>query len=37
MNKVIRFKAKIGYCYLYPDKIILCRTGDPDKIDFENE
>lgn len=37
MNKVIRFKAKIGYCYLYPDKIILCRTGNPDKIDFENE
>lgn len=32
-----RFKAKVGYCYLYPDKIILARSGNVEDIDYRKE
>ena len=31
MEKVIRFKTMIEYCYLYPDKIIMTSNGNPEK------
>ena len=32
MEKVIRFKTMIEYCYLYPDKIIMTSNGNPEKV-----
>ena len=32
-----RFKMKVGYCYLYPDKIILARSGNVEDIDYKKE
>lgn len=32
-----RFKIKVGYCYLYPDKIILARDGSVENINFNKE
>ena len=32
MEKVIRFKTMIEYCYLYPDKVIMTTCGSPEKI-----
>lgn len=37
MEKVIRFKTMIGYCYLYPDKIIMARNGNPEEVNLKNE
>lgn len=37
MKKVMRFKTMIGYCYLYPDKIVLARNGNPEEINLKNE
>lgn len=31
------FKVKVGYCYLHPDKIILARSGNVEKIDYRKE
>lgn len=32
MEKVIRFKTMIEYCYLYPDKIIMTSNGNPEEV-----
>ena len=32
LEKVIRFKTMIEYCYLYPDKIIMTSNGNPEKV-----
>ena len=37
MEKVIRFKTMIGYCYLYPDRIIMARNGNPEEVNLKNE
>ena len=37
MENVIRFKTMIGYCYLYPDKIIMARNGNPEEVNLKNE
>lgn len=37
MEKVIHFKTMIGYCNLYPDKIIMARKGNPEEINLKNE
>ena len=37
MEKVIRFKTMIGYCYLYPDRIIMARNDNPEEVNLKNE
>ncbi len=37
MKKVICFKTMIGYCNLYPDKILLVRKGNPEEVNPKNE